>query len=556
MFTIQITNLNDTSPLYPSRDTNGSLFVQVAESGVFVVELNATDLDGTTPSYVVSGGLDQALFEVNGTGVLSFKVTPDFEIPSSQSGGNDYFLEVNATDGLHTVIESVVVQVVDVDEVPPVFPPSWGHVHYISVPEGNSTHILDLNASDNNASTIFYNMSGGNPDNAYFVIDQNVTPPRLEFTILPDFESNRSHVYALEINASDGLNSSSHFLEIAVSDVNEPPYFIDSNFTVNEDGEAQVLNAVDPEGQTVSFSILTSPTSGTLVSGVDSLLYRPTANFYGQDSFTLRISDGLLESNRSIDLSVLSVNDQPVAVDDTIVFSGNQASYSLDVTANDVPNPDPDENFTLSILSPPKFGVVSIQGGKVVYTPYDNEFLGDDSFTYKILDPQGLSDSAQVSLVIIPLGWNHSNGFGYFYQVGQSWVYHEKLGWTYVSSSILENENIWMWNEHLGWFWSGNAFPYGYLNDLKSWCYLSLSQPSVPWYYSYASEKWLDVNSSINERLSTLLHGSTSVAEALSVLQGFVGVSETQLSLITTELSLFGESNELNKLGINVKFAR
>jgi hypothetical protein len=561
MFTIQITNLNDTSPLYPSRDTNGSLFVQVAENGVFVVELNASDLDGDSLSYKVSGGVDQSRFEVNGTGALSFKVAPNFEIPASQSGGNDYFLEVNATDGLHTVIESVVVQVVDVDEVPPVFPPSWGHVHYISVPEGNSTHVLDLNASDNNASVIFYSMSAGNLDHAYFIIDQNVTPPRIEFENLPDFESNRSHVYALEINASDGLNSSSHFLEIAVSDVNEPPYFIDSNFTVNEDSEVQVLNAVDPEDQTVSFSILTSPASGMLVSGVDSLLYRPNANFYGQDSFTLRISDGLLESTRSIDLSVLSVNDQPIAVDDSIVFSGSQASYSLDVTANDVSYPDPDENFILSISSNPKFGHVSIQDDKVVYAPYDNEFFGEDSFVYKILDrsisdPQGLSDSATVTLMITPLGWNHSNGFGYFYQVDQSWVYHEKLGWTYLSSSILENENIWMWNEHFGWFWSGNAFPYGYLNDLKSWCYLSLSTPSVPWYYSYASEKWLDVNSSINERLSTLLHGSTSVAEALSVLQGFVGVSETQLSLITTELSLFGESNELNKLGINVKFTR
>ena len=556
MFSIKITNLNDTSPLYPSRDTNGSLLVKVAENGVFVVELNASDLDGDSLSYKVAGGVDQTLFEFNGTGALSFKVAPDFEIPASQSGGNDYFLEVNATDGLHTVIESIVVQVVDVDEVAPVFPSSWGSVYETSVSEGNSTHVLDLNASDNNASVIVYSLPIGKLDNAYFVIDQNVTPPRLEFAQSPDFESNLGNVYDLEINASDGLNSSLQLLKVTVSNVNEPPYFIESNFTVNEDSEVLVLKAVDPEGQSFSFSILSPPAYGTLVPGVGSLLYRPHANFFGQDSFTLRISDGLLDSNRSIVLSVLPVNDQPVAVDDTIVFSGSQVSYSLDVTANDVPNPDPDENFTLSILSPPKFGVVSIQDGKVVYTPYDNEFLGDDSFTYKILDPQGLSDSAQVSLVIIPLGWNHSNGFGYFYQVGQSWVYHEKLGWTYVSSSILENENIWMWNEHLGWFWSGNAFPYGYLNDLKSWCYLSLSQPSVPWYYSYASEKWLDVNSSISERLSSLLHSSTSVAEALSVLRGFDGVSETQLSLITTELSLFGESNELNKLGINVKFAR
>jgi len=556
MFTIEIANLNDTSPFYPSRDTNGSLFVQVAENGVFVVELNATDLDGTTPDYVVSGGGDEALFEVNGTGALFFKVAPDFEKPASNLASNDFYVEVNATDGLYTVIESVVVQVVDVDEVAPVFPPSWGLLYSTSVLEGNSTHVLDLNASDNNASTIFYSFSSGTPDNAYFVIDQNVTPPRLGFTILPDFESNRSNIYNLEINASDGLNSSLQLLKVTVSNVNEPPYFIESNFTVNEDSEMQVLKAVDPEGQSVSFSILSPPASGTLISGVGSLLYRPNANFYGQDSFALRISDGLLESNRSIDLSVLSVNDQPVAVDDTIVFSGSQTSYSLDVTANDGPNPDPAENFTLSILSDPKFGVVSIQGGKVVYTPSASGFFGEDAFTYKILDPQGLSDSSRVSLVITPLGWNHSNGFGYFYQVGQSWVYHEKLGWTYVSSSILGNQNIWMWNEDLGWFWSGNTFPYGYLNDLKSWCYLSLSKPSAPWYYSYASRKWLDSDSSISERLSSLLHSSTSVAEALSVLRGFDGVSETQLSLITTELSLFGESNELNKLGINVKFAR
>jgi len=561
MFSIKITNLNDTSPLYPSRDTNGSLLVKVAENGVFVVELNATDLDGTTPDYVVSGGGDEALFEVNGTGALSFKVAPDFEIPASKFGGNDYFLEVNATDGLHTVIESVIVQVMDVDEVAPIFPPSWGLLFSTSVQEGNSTHVLDLNASDNNVSVLVYSLVPGKLDNAFFVIDQNVTPPRLEFAESPDFERPRSNVYDLEINASDGLNFSLQLLKVTVSNVNEPPYFIESNFTVNEDSEVQVLKAVDPEGQSVSFSILSPPAYGTLVSGVGSLLYRPNANFYGQDSFALGISDGLLDGNRSIVLSVLSVNDQPVAVDDTIVFSGSQASYSIDVTANDGPNPDLAENFTLSILSNPKFGVVSIQGGKVVYTPSASGFFGEDFFTYGIRDrptsdSQGLSDSARVSLVITPLGWSHSNGFGYFYQVGQSWVYHEKLGWTYISSSIKENENIWMWNEHLGWFWSGNTFPYGYLNDLKSWCYLSLSQPSVPWYYSYASGKWLDMNSSINARLSTLLHGSTSVAEALSVLQGFDGVSENQLSLITTELSLFGESNELNKLGINVKFAR
>ena len=561
MFSIKITNLNDTSPLYPSRDTNGSLLVKVAENGVFVVELNATDLDGTMPDYVVSGGGDEALFEVNGTGALSFKVAPDFEIPASKFGGNDYFLEVNATDGLHTVIESVIVQVMDVDEVAPIFPPSWGLLYSTSVQEGNSTHVLDLNASDNNVSVLVYSLVPGKLDNAFFVIDQNVTPPRLEFAESPDFERPRSNVYDLEINASDGLNSSLQLLKASVSNVNEPPYFIESNFTVNEDSEVQVLKAVDPEGQSVSFSILSPPAYGTLVPGVGSLLYRPNANFFGQDSFTLRISDGLLDSNRSIVLSVLPVNDQPVAADDTIVFSGSQASYSIDVTANDGPNPDPAENFTLSILSNPKFGVVSIQRGKVVYTPSASGFFGEDSFTYGIRDrptsdSQGLSDSARVSLVITPLGWSHSNGFGYFYQVGQSWVYHEKLGWTYVSSSILGNQNIWMWNEDLGWFWSGNAFPYGYLNDLKSWCYLSQSKPSAPWYYSYASGKWLDADSSSSERLSSLLHSSTSVAEALSVLRGFDGVSETRLSLITTELSLFGESNELNKLGINVKFAR
>ncbi|MEP6911728.1 MAG: tandem-95 repeat protein, partial [bacterium] len=93
----------------------------------------------------------------------------------------------------------------------------------------------------------------------------------------------------------------------------------------NEDAAAQniVLQGQDPDGTNLTFAIVTSPTKGTLGSigaptctnGVCSatVAYTPTANEFGNDSFTFRVNDGTANSNEvgTVSITINSVNDAP-----------------------------------------------------------------------------------------------------------------------------------------------------------------------------------------------------------------------------------------------------
>ncbi len=57
----------------------------------------ATDTDAVT--YNLSGGADQTAFSIDSvTGVLSFKMIPDFDAPSDINEDNNYVVEITASD--------------------------------------------------------------------------------------------------------------------------------------------------------------------------------------------------------------------------------------------------------------------------------------------------------------------------------------------------------------------------------------------------------------------------------------------------------------------------
>ena len=70
----------------------------------------------TAPTYTVTGGTDQALFEVDPTtGVLSFLTAPDFENPSDADGDNVYMVQVTA-QGDSTAVQNFLITVTNVPE--------------------------------------------------------------------------------------------------------------------------------------------------------------------------------------------------------------------------------------------------------------------------------------------------------------------------------------------------------------------------------------------------------------------------------------------------------
>ena len=115
---IELNDLNE-----PPTFTSDAAF-EAAENQTFAGRVTAEDVDSgdNIAGYTVTGGADQALFEVNSSGVLTFKDAPDFEQPSDAGGNNENIVEVTATGGAGgralTVAQTITVTVENVDEPP------------------------------------------------------------------------------------------------------------------------------------------------------------------------------------------------------------------------------------------------------------------------------------------------------------------------------------------------------------------------------------------------------------------------------------------------------
>jgi surface protein len=108
----------DATPVITSYGGNATATVNAPENQTFAAAVNATDADGNVLVYSISGGADQAKFDLNATsGILTFKTAPDFEIPTDADTNNTYVVEVNASDGTAWDLQTVTVTVTDVPEV-------------------------------------------------------------------------------------------------------------------------------------------------------------------------------------------------------------------------------------------------------------------------------------------------------------------------------------------------------------------------------------------------------------------------------------------------------
>ncbi|MEA1892048.1 MAG: cadherin domain-containing protein, partial [Campylobacterota bacterium] len=112
--TFTLTTVANTAPTITSSAT-----VDSAENQTAVITVTATDAQNDTRTYTLTGGADQAFFEINTTsGVLTFENAPDFETPADSDAGNDYVVEVTATDdGAGTLSDSQTITISVTDEV-------------------------------------------------------------------------------------------------------------------------------------------------------------------------------------------------------------------------------------------------------------------------------------------------------------------------------------------------------------------------------------------------------------------------------------------------------
>ena len=108
--TITVTDENETPVI------TGDSSPDYAENGSGeVARYSATNPDNGTITWSLSGD-NASKFFINGTGVLTFGTSPDYEAQASSNSNNEYQVTVEATDGTDLVTLDVTVNVTNVDE--------------------------------------------------------------------------------------------------------------------------------------------------------------------------------------------------------------------------------------------------------------------------------------------------------------------------------------------------------------------------------------------------------------------------------------------------------
>ncbi len=124
---------------------------------------------------------------------------------------------------------------------------------------------------------------------------------------------------------------------------------------------------------------------------IERALRNPPAHKRSVDTYRIeRVSETRSEGPREF------INRPPMAVDDSAT-TPRHTPVAIDVLANDS-DPDGDDLILVSV-TPPGSGSARIEAGGIVYTPAQG-FVGVDSFTYTIADPDGLTSSATVTVTI------------------------------------------------------------------------------------------------------------------------------------------------------------
>lgn len=91
-----------------------------------------------------------------------------------------------------------------------------------------------------------------------------------------------------------------------------------------------IFIAADPESATLTYTLDTLPTSGTVsLNGTGGFVYTPNPNFNGTDSFSFHVNDGMYNSNSAtISMTITPVNDAPVAYSASQNIAGNSYASS------------------------------------------------------------------------------------------------------------------------------------------------------------------------------------------------------------------------------------
>jgi large repetitive protein len=327
---------------------------------------------------------------VHGTALVNTDGTYTYTPALNYNGSDNFTYKITDADG-DASTATVSITVVSVNDLPIAV------VDNVSINEDTSLSgtlaANDIPSGD--GGNIWSKVS--NSTHGTVVVNADGT-----YTYTPIANYNGSDSFTYKITDVDG-DASTAIVNVTVVSVNDLPIAVVDNVSINEDTSLSgTLAANDiPSGDGGNiWSKVSNPTHGTVVVNADgTYTYTPIANYNGSDSFTYKITDVDGDaSTTTVNVTVVSVNDLPVAVADN-VSTNEDSPKSGTLAGNDTPSGD-GGNVWAKVSNPTRGTVVVNVDGTYIYTPVAN-YNGSDNFTYKITDADGDVSTATVSIAVV-----------------------------------------------------------------------------------------------------------------------------------------------------------
>ena len=402
----------------PPVFTSSSDPISVSENFSAVVHTAAaSDPEDDALTYSLAGSDAEAFSIDASSGAVSFANAPDFEAPADADGDNTYELSLQASDGKASVSQSLSISVTDVNEAPSITSAASA-----DVTENSTGTIHTAAASDPEGKTLTYTISGTDADD--FNIDSS--SGALSFAEAPDFEipsdADGDNTYQLNLEASDGTNTSSQALTISVSNVNEAPTITSAATTsVNENTTDSVytIAASDVDADdTHTYSIVGGADKALLILDGAELSFvtapdyeTPPASGDNTYEVDLRATDAAgLYAELKLSITVDDVDEQPTLTSVTSVEVDENIDTGTIVYTATASDP---ENKTLSyqivaggdsgafqpITSAGNQGTIRFDASPDFESPADAN--GDNTYELTISVSDGTTASVTQAITII-----------------------------------------------------------------------------------------------------------------------------------------------------------
>ncbi len=127
--------------------------------------------------------------------------------------------------------------------------------------------------------------------------------PNLIYTPNPDFVGVDNFTFKTSNDMAESLSAAVSITVVKNLPVADPKNVV----TMSDTPVAIILSGSDPEGSSLTYTVMSQPINGMLTGTAPALTYTPTNGYSGADSFTYRVHDGLDDSGpATVSITVVS----------------------------------------------------------------------------------------------------------------------------------------------------------------------------------------------------------------------------------------------------------